>query len=118
MSFQEIILIAAIIILCLMLIIVGVMLYSKKYNDVFPPVEASCPDYWESKLEYDNTSKKNKTVCFNVKNLGSCQGENTKSFDSAEWNGSNGRCNKQKWARKCDLSWDGITNDVNACNSV
>ena len=116
MSFQMMILMTAMVILCFMLLIVGVLLYSRKYDDAFPPVEASCPDYWEYSYDYDEMSQQKKAYCKNVKNLGNCPNQEKMNFNSSEWNGTDGRCNKQKWARKCDLSWDGITNDNNACS--
>ena len=30
-------------------------------------------------------------------------------FTGDFWQGSTGDCNKYKWARACDLTWDGIT---------
>ena len=37
-------------------------------------------------------------------------------FTTPQWNGSGtGNCTKFKWAKSCNLSWDGITNNANIC---
>ena len=38
------------------------------------------------------------------------------NFNNPPWSGSNGLCVKSKWARTCDLTWDGVTNNADACN--
>ena len=38
------------------------------------------------------------------------------NFTKNSWNGKDGICKKSKWARKCNLSWDGITNNNNNYN--
>ena len=32
-----------------------------------------------------------------------------REFNTSEYTGTNGKCNKYKWADKCGVSWDGIT---------
>ena len=36
-------------------------------------------------------------------------------FTGDHWQGSSGSCNKSKWAKQCDLTWDGITNNDGIC---
>ena len=117
MSFQEIILVISIVILCFMLLVIGVLMYNRKYGDKYPPVQSTCPDYWKLIKKVNSLTNKEETHCENVQNLGTCSDENVKNFNSAEWNGTNGLCNKQKWARRCDLSWDGITNNTRVCKN-
>jgi len=38
------------------------------------------------------------------------------NFNQPNWTGSNGLCNKSRWARACDLTWDGISNNHDACS--
>lgn len=72
-----------------------------------------CPDYWVDT---------GISGCYNIKGLGTCTSamigkgnENEKdkykhyymNFENLE--GGNTLCNKQKWANKCNISWDGIT---------
>ena len=37
------------------------------------------------------------------------------NFNSSAFMGSKGKCNKQKWARSCNVTWDGITNAHGLC---
>jgi hypothetical protein len=109
-SFQKSVLIIAGSLLIIMLLILGYILYKKKHNTSYPPVIAGCPDYW-----VDTGSNKNGSNCKNIKNLGkeTCQKE--MNFSSALWMGNRGLCNKAKWAKTCDLTWDGITNNNIKC---
>ena len=104
MSFQKIILIIATILLIITLVVFGVALYNKKYDEKYPPVQSDCPDFWEAK----KTSSGDR-VCDNVKKIGNV------NFNSSAFMGSKGKCNKQKWARSCNVTWDGITNAHGLC---
>ena len=69
MVFQKTVLIVATVILVLSLIFIGIMIYnSGKSDEIYPPVSATCPDYW---LDVSGVG------CKNVHNLGSerCQGD-------------------------------------------
>ena len=103
MNFQIIVVTIAIIILILLLTFIGYTLYSQRYNSKFPPVTGECPDYWVSK---DNE-------CTNPKNLGKCKG--SKSFNNNMYKGHNGDCAKSQWAKNCNLTWQGITNNPEVC---
>jgi hypothetical protein len=104
----------ACVVLIIMLSLIGYLLANSKTQDkTWPPTIAVCPDYWE---DASGTGKH----CTNPHNLGKCD---VSSF------GSNGvdltaftkpamRCQAGKVFRDdCNLSWDGITNDDNACAS-
>ena len=110
MTFQKTVLVVAIVLLLLVLIVVGVALYKKKYSGDFPPVVGDCPDYW---IAINNGTN---NICSNVKNLGRAKCPKTMNFNQPNWTGTNGLCNKSKWARACDLTWDGITNNTDACS--
>lgn len=113
-SFQKIVLIVAIITLIVTLIFIGVTLSYAK-NDQWPPMVPDCPDYWM----IDGSG--NNSKCINVKNLGTCppqSGEKhlTMDFNTPAYTGSNGTCAKYTWAKKCGITWDGITYGVdNPC---
>ena len=111
--FQYTVVIIAIIILIVVLIMIGRTLYKSRYNSVFPPVVSDCPDYWLDKS--DDNGKYSK--CENVKDLGTCNNK-TMDFSSSFWKGSQGLCRKQQWAKKCDLTWDGITNNSELCKKI
>ena len=103
-NFQMIVISISVIFLIIMLVIIGIAMYKKKYTQVFPPIVSNCPDYWEDK------SIGNSSNCVNIKNLGTC-GVKSKDFSGTDWTSNEGICNKAKWARNCNLTWDGITNN-------
>jgi hypothetical protein len=110
-TFQTIVMSIAIILLIITLIIIGVSIYNTKSIVRFPPVSADCPDYW---LDESNG---NASKCVNSKNLGSCNVK-TMDFSTSMWSGNVGLCNKAKWAKACDLTWDGVTNSSVDCQNV
>lgn len=116
-SFQKFVLFAAVIILIIALVIIGIALsYSK--DPTWPPLIADCPDYWQ----IDGSG--NNTTCTNVQNLGTCPAQTGQphlvmNFNSSNFTGSNGLCAKYSWATNCGVSWDGITYGVdNPCQST
>jgi hypothetical protein len=107
-GFQKFILFAAIIILIIALVFIGIALtYSTDQN--WPPMTPQCPDYWS----IDGSSN-----CVNIKDLGTCKPQNgdkhlTMDFSAPAFTGSNELCSKYTWANKCGVSWDGITYGIN-----
>lgn len=108
-NFQSITMMVAIVILVLCLIFIGISLNNSKYNTQYPPVISDCPDYW---LDMSSGTGSN---CINKQNLGDSNCEKTMDFSGAFWTGDDGLCRKSQWAKKCNLSWDGVTNNLNAC---
>ena len=110
-TFQTIVMITAAIILVVSLCFIGLALHRQKQNAVFPPVIANCPDYWT------DTSGNNGSGCSNIQKIGNPSCASTMDFSAPMWAGSTGPCTKYKWAQKCNLSWDGITNNASLCSS-
>jgi len=110
-AFQKMVLFAAIIILIISLVFIGITLsYSK--DKEWPPMVPQCPDYWV----FDGSG--NNAKCINIKDLGTCppqEGDEhlNMDFSNNQFTGSNGMCAKYTWAKKCGVSWDGITYGVN-----
>ena len=107
MGFETVVVSVAIITLILLLTWIGFGMYKHNHDAKFPPVSSECPDYWKVKGEGKNQE------CINVKHLGNCL--NKKGSDSANFNvpyfeGSQGLCRKADWARRCGITWNGITN--------
>lgn len=102
MSFTTIVIFIASFILIIMLISVAYTMHSAKNKTAFPPVVSTCPDYWESR----------NGKCLNVKKIGICNtGDvNSMDFNTNQYKGYSGLCNKAKWARQCKVSWNGVTN--------
>lgn len=111
-TFQTITMTVAIVLLVICLLFIGVALYNNKYNMQFPPVIADCPDYWL------DISQGDETKCFNKMSLGSSSCSKTMNFSGPFWKGIDGLCRKSQWARKCHLTWDGITNNLDACSNI
>ena len=109
MNFQQIVLYIAIVLLIVALIVFGSMLYTDA--KVYPPTQGQCPDYWIDMSGGIGTGG----YCINTKNLGKGECSNRMNFNTGVWTGDDGLCNKQKWAKGCDLTWDGVTNNPNAC---
>jgi hypothetical protein len=124
MNFQKIVLTVAIVIFIIIMIFVGSALYQNKYATTFPPVVSQCPDYWIDNQSSINNPNANSSetqtsqACINVKNLGNTSCSKTMDFTGSFWQGSTGSCNKYKWAKGCDLTWDGITNSPNICDTT
>jgi len=112
--FQKIILIVAVVILIINLIVIALALQKSKKSN-WPPIVASCPDYWLS----DGSG--NNITCTNIKNLGVCKPQSgkkhlTMNFNNAPFTGANGNCAKYTWANNCKVAWDGLTYGVsNPC---
>lgn len=100
MTFQKIVIYIALILSLLILLFVGYMMYRAKNNVTWPPMISECPDYWK----VTDVEK-----CANEHNLGSCG--DTMDFSGSDWNGKSGLKKKYEWARKCGITWDGITNN-------
>lgn len=102
--FQSAVLTVFSILLIIVLLIIGVSLYTAKYSSAYPPVLANCPDYW-----LDNSSG-NASECINVKSLGNSACQRKMDFSSYS-TGNAGLCSKKKWANSCNVTWDGISNN-------
>jgi hypothetical protein len=112
-TFQETTVTIALILLVICLIIIGILLYKSTVNAEYPPVASDCPDYWKD-MGVSGSSR-----CVNVQSLGKDSGacDGPMDFSKSRWTGSAGLCNKNKWASGCDLTWDGVTNNDNACST-
>jgi hypothetical protein len=109
-DFQKNVLYVVVLISIVVFVISAISLYyiskrKNKDNTPFPKQEQYCPDYWEDHSTMGDGSK-----CINTKNLGSSRNK-TMDFSKSLWKGKNGLCNKAIWAKKSNLSWDGITNN-------
>ena len=81
------------------------MLYIKKYE--WPPIVNKCPDYW---TEGPSGCIQPAGDSTNYTDIAGCTSGGVKNFtDMSE-------CEKQKWARTCQVSWDGVSNQQSACD--
>ena len=66
MSFQNTVLKVSVVIFIILMVLIALMMLKAKQNQVWPPEQSSCPDFWE----YDEGTQK----CLNSKQLGRCDG--------------------------------------------
>ena len=105
MNFQKMVLSIASFLLLVMLVFIGYVISKGQSEKKFPPVVPKCPDYW--------TISDDGKGCVYTLGLGCCNSESTVIIDdpARDWNGSSGLKNKCEWAKGCNLTWDGITNN-------
>lgn len=112
MAFQGFVANIALLILIIALVVIGVVMYRGKNTFVADDIIiGECPDYW-TMIKDD----KGNNYCENAKNLGNGKCLNRMNFTIPPWSRSDGDCKKHNWAKYCDLTWDGITNNPNVCN--
>ena len=100
MSFQNNVLMIAIVIFIFIMLIVAAMMRNATGTQAFPPQIGACPDYWQLLLD---------GRCQNVQGLGSnCQ--SPVDFNTPQFTGDKGATARCKFAKGCDIEWDGITN--------
>tara|TARA_B110000495_G_C22797130_1_gene465692 strand:+ start:85 stop:576 length:492 start_codon:yes stop_codon:yes gene_type:complete len=128
-SFQKNTLMIATCILILLLVIVGILMLNSKKEE-FPPHISPCPDYWVSSNYFkddDNAYDKltgsgdiktiienipeGDTHCVNIHDVGKETCGKNMNFFTDEYEGVDGDCKKRDWAKSCNLTWDGITNN-------
>jgi hypothetical protein len=139
MSFKKSVLVVALIVVVSLMILIATILNTKT-NDIRAD---SCPDYWSfmntdlkevsacnstefgccpdritTKTDADGTNCPIK--CYNSHQLGTVSSTCTSvpaevDFGTDTYTGSDGVCNKQKWAKQCNITWDGVTNIASAC---
>jgi hypothetical protein len=137
-TFQNYVFVTTLFCLLVALTITAIVLKTTK-ADSYPPVVDSCPDYWYNSY-YDMDSSNNSTStcgtsqygccpdnitaktddagstcppskCYNVKKLGAKTDTCSMEMDFSNYS----TCQKQTWAKGCNITWDGITNISSAC---
>ena len=134
-SFMKTLIMVFSIILVISLTIIGLVMYYDKHKYTFPPKVSACPDYWvdsnflksgDNAEQYSDSGVDASTLgtdmCVNVKKLGVCQNQKVMNFNESPYNDSgtsgptSGACAKAKWAKKCRITWDGISNNPDICS--
>lgn len=111
-SFNSVVLQVAVVILVICLALVGLAIWQSVYGDgvKWPPVDIVCPDFWVT----------TETSCSNNLKLGTSDPSlNKGNCDYFNIDQFNNDCDKRNYARKCGITWDGITDNValqNKCN--
>ena len=124
--FYVIVLGIAVVALIIVLAFVGVGMRKNGSGGAWPPIESTCPDYWSIDPSDPNYCK---IPPAGSRNVGSIYSGSSVSSTFALSKGYNDvkkgidftnpyytTCNKQIWAKKWGIYWDGYTN-YNGCNA-
>ena len=128
-----IVLAIAVVVLIIILTAIGLGLRNLKNKVVYPPIANQCPDYWEvasdnksCRIPVDSLMNTGTIVNRNTMRVsfdgpfpsypaGYDSSNNSIDFTNAGWSANNSAtCNKQTWANKYKVVWDGISN-YNSC---
>lgn len=112
MDFYTSLFVGTFIFLIIILCIVGYYMSISKKKQTYPPSIADCPDYYS--LDAGGSCKIGTNI--EASNV-TCNVENFK-MDKYKKEGNNftsGLCAKKMWAKKCEVNWDGITNNDDIC---
>ena len=112
--FKSIVLTIAVVLLIICLAMVGVgLVFGSKSKKKFPPVQSDCPDKWTAKSGSSGVSCS--PPAGNGKGTAGC---GSISASHPQFSGPSGQCNKYKWANKCGVSWNGVTNASQPCGDT
>jgi hypothetical protein len=100
MDFKKIVVLIMFLFLVVIFSFLTYVLYNNKNNYVYAPEVGKCPDY------FDIQNNNNKISCYNKNKQGKCM--NKTHFDNNDF--GNTVKEKNKWAKSCNITWDGITN--------
>jgi len=140
-TFQNYVFVTTLFCLLVALTITAIVL-RKSGRGTYPPVVDSCPDYWYNSyydMDSSNNSVNNNNACrnsqfvccpdhvtaksddagstcppskcYNVKKLGTLSDTCSNEMDFSNYS----TCQKQTWAKGCNITWDGVTNVPTAC---
>ena len=101
-----------IVFLIITLAVMGYFMSLSRKNQTYPPITADCPDYYS--LDASGACNKSSNIfAFDA----SCNKQNfdTQKYKEQGTNYTSGLCAKKLWANRCEVNWDGITNNDNIC---
>jgi len=110
-SFQKYLIILTFIVLIVCLLIIAYTIQYTNNTTTSPSLSTECPDYFDVV-----SSTTNGAICKNKLKLGNQTCYGNTDFTTSLFTGTNGKCNKYKWANNCGVFWDGINYGVdNPC---
>ena len=113
-GFQKTVLLVAIGILSLALFGIAILLMKEKRKKVFPNEIPECPDYYQTLDSGCSLALPFNEVSTRSEDPGGCANPGKIFKTQAKYTGANGRREKCKWAKRCGLAWDGVSNQ-NLC---
>jgi hypothetical protein len=114
-NFQQITMVVAIVILIFCLAAIGVIMYYSVNESVFPPVAATCPDFFE---QHRNDKGEVKCSLGGRKIPGYSEAEQCTTDFVLRNSSKVEKCENRNLANTCNWSWDGITNLGNPCDDI
>lgn len=126
-----IVLAIATLVLIVILTMIGIAINKLKNTATYPPIANNCPDYWDASgvgiCRIPSSNKKNVGTIYGADGMvvsgfsspptyGYTAGASaTIDFNNQGWlSNKSATCNKQIWAKKYGIIWDGISN-YNSC---
>lgn len=107
------------VVLILILTVMGVTLHYSNDDVAFPPKLGNCPDFYVEKAD---------GTCEDVKGLSNGRTFHGQQCALPDFSGDafkapglgplSGICKKKRWAKKCEVPWDGITNNSDVCYKI
>jgi hypothetical protein len=115
-NFNRTVLLVASVLLILGLIIIGFFIVKSVEDSAYPPIISDCPDYWNVSYDSVTQSKKcqNNSINSGV-NTTRCRNYPLSEFTATGTSVNDVICAKNKWAKSCNIQWDGISNNSKAC---
>ena len=114
----------AVIVFIITLVVVGIILYFSIRNASFPPFNTQCPTYYtldaSNNCVFDSARYVDTGTGFfpamAVKPSGdNCVSVPVNKFFGNGFSDDEVLCAKNRWATRCDVFWDGVTNNSRAC---
>ena len=116
------------------LVVVGIILYYTVRNSSFPPFDTQCPTYFRldasgnncvfDDITYPPQSDSDSIRPFRPEMAqrpstnGSCNPVAVSTFYMPGFSRDEVLCAKNRWAQRCGVFWDGVTNNPRACYRV
>ena len=114
MDFYTSLFVGTIVFLIITLCIVGYFMSISNKKQTYPPSIADCPDYYsldsKGSCKIGTNIQASEVIC-NVEDF------NQAKYKTTGMNFTSGLCAKKMWANKCEVTWDGITNNNDICYS-
>lgn len=116
MNFYKTVCIVALVVLVISLAFIGTALASSSEDVEFPPNISKCPDNYQ--IVYDENGEFKKCMNNSVRKRRCRQSAfKHRLYQIPGIGKKSGACFKKKWAKKCRVDWDGLTNNPQVCNS-
>ena len=121
--FNKIVLTIATVVLIISLVVVVFLVIASNENEKFPPLIPDCPDYWDLNINFNDNDHTKSISCINRSTVNTPAPSNSKhdkscaSYDVLTGNitAEDNLTHKCNWATKCNVVWDGVTNNPAAC---